>query len=198
MKTLKPLNELLAAMSDPFDVDGDLERIVKEIACLDCEHTSRPDYLMRLLVLIQKAGDTPDKDGFDLITSKAIEYAYSLTKHHLHEQQEYIESLFEPDHVKASPVEMEQPERPANAVGCVWITQDEEGGRDVDIPIPYEESERGLSVGLVDDEGQAKMVIVLRPGKEQPIAEVYTYVSEQLSEQHKDLSVRLCSESHHG
>ena len=137
MKTLKPLNELLAAMSDPFDVDGDLERIVREIACNDCEHFNRPDYLMRMLILIQKAGDAEDRAGFDLITSKAIEYAYSLTKHHDHEQRAYIESLFEsPDNTKASPVEVEQPERPDNAVACVWITQDEEGGRDVDIPIP--------------------------------------------------------------
>ena len=192
MKTLKPLNELLASMSDPFDVDGDLERIVREIACNDCEHTNRPDYLMRLLILIQKAGDAEDRAGFDLITSKAIEYAYSLTKHHDQEQRAYIESLFEPSEIKASPDEMEQSERPDNAVACVWITQDEEGGRDVDIPIPYEKLERGLSVGLVDDEGHAKMVIVLRPGKKQPTAEVFTYVSDN---PHKDLSVRLCTEA---
>ena len=36
------------------------------------------------------------------------------------------------------------------------------------------------------------MVIVLRPGKKQPTAEVFTYVS---GNPHKDLSVRLCTEA---
>ncbi|MGA9773666.1 MAG: hypothetical protein WBV94_31840 [Blastocatellia bacterium] len=94
MKTLKPLNELLTAMSDPFDVDGDLEHIVRETACLDCQHESRPDYLMRLLLLIREAHESGNKDGLYLIVSKAIEYAYSLTKHSYQSQCEYTESLF--------------------------------------------------------------------------------------------------------
>lgn len=94
--------------------------------------------------------------------------------------------------MKTSNDEAEQQERPDNAIACAWITQDQTGNRDVDIPIPYGKEAHGLSVGLVDDEGKARMVIVLRPSKKQPVAEVYTYVSDN---PHKDLSVRLCTES---
>ena len=104
MKPLKPLNELLAAMSDPVDVGGDLEHIVRETACNDCEHSSRPDYLLRLLLLIDKARETGDYDGLGVIVSKAIEYAYSLTEHGKAGQGEYIESLFGPSEIKPCPL----------------------------------------------------------------------------------------------
>lgn len=85
------LPELLEIASDPVAVDGELEHIVREIACQDCSHSNRADYLMRLMILIQEAKE----DTRYLITSKVIEYAYLLTSHGRAGEAEYVKSLFQ-------------------------------------------------------------------------------------------------------